>query len=280
MSDNNTVRVACAQFNVFPGKVGINVAKTITWIDMARQRGANIVVLPELVNTGYKFRSRRDVVRLAEKIPSGPTVDAWSRYTKKSEVYLVAGLVEKSDDGIYNSAVLIGPEGYIATYRKNHLSDLEKELFNRGNLGFVVAKTELGRIGILICYDVWFPEAFRLCAAKGADLICVPANWTDLASQPPDQVNIAVYLCMSNAHSNGVFVAGANRVGSEDELNFVGQSFITNKYGWPVSKLGSRKKEELVMADCDLYSARNKKVSALNDLFENRRLDLYPYPHP
>ena len=162
------------------GNVAANVAHSLELIDRAASRGANLVVLPELANTGYMFASREEAFSLAEPIPGGPSVAAWAERAARHGMHIVAGITERSGPDLYNSAVVIGPDGYIGTFRKVHLWNEENLFFEPGDLGFPVFHTPIGRIGVAICYDGWFPETFRLCALQGADIVCVPTNWVPI----------------------------------------------------------------------------------------------------
>ncbi|MEB3101764.1 nitrilase family protein [Ferviditalea candida] len=270
------VNVACVQMKPLFGQVQKNVAATKQWIEQAKHRGADIVVLPELCNTGYVFESRSEAFSLAEEIPNGPTVQAWSRLAETNNVYIIAGIAEKQGESLYNSAVLIGPSGYIGTYRKNHLWYEETLFFEPGDLGFPVFQMEIGKIGMLICYDMWFPEAFRIYALHGVDLVGIPTNWVPMPSQPEGQAVMAVHLAMTNAHSNGMFVACADRVGEERGQPFIGSSLIVDPYGWPAAGPAGGDSEELVLARCNLSEARTgKNKSSLNHILRDRRPEIY-----
>lgn len=276
MERGSLVTVACAQMKPIFGHVDKNVAASKQWIEHAKQKGADIVILPELCNTGYVFESRIEAYSLAEEIPDGPTVQTWCEVAEMNNVYIVAGITEKDGDSLYNSAVLIGPKGYIGTYRKNHLWNEEMLFFEPGDLGFPVFQTEMGKIGILICYDMWFPEAFRMYAAQGVDLVCVATNWVPMPNQPEGQAEMAVAVAMVNAHSNGLFVACADRVGEERGQPFIGNSLIVDPYGWPVAGPAGGDSEELVLARCNLSEARTgKNKSSLNHILRDRRPEIY-----
>jgi predicted amidohydrolase len=185
------------------GDVVANVAHSINLIAKAASQGAELVVLPELSNSGYVFQSRAEAFELAEPIPSGPTTAAWAAATAEHGLYLVAGICERDGDKLYNSAVVIGPEGYIGTFRKVHLWNAENLYFEPGNLGFPVFHTPIGRIGVAICYDGWFPEAYRLAALQGADIVCVPTNWVPIPGQAEGQQ--AVDCRLELTHFAGIF---------------------------------------------------------------------------
>lgn len=200
------VTVACIQMEPIFGETSHNVAASIAMIEEAAAQGANLMVLPELCNTGYVFSSREEAHSLAETIPQGPSSEAWIACAARLNIYLVAGITEREDETLYNSAVIIGPEGLIGRYRKVHLWGDEALYFTPGNLGFPVFKTRIGTIGCQICYDCWFPESFRMAALQGAEIVCVPTNWVPIPGQDPSREAMANILVMAASHSNSIFI--------------------------------------------------------------------------
>lgn len=270
------VRVACLQFEPRIGETAVNVARSLELIEAAARDGADLVVLPELCNTGYMFHDRAQAHALAEPIPGGPSVDAWQKAAAEHDLYLCAGISERSNGRLYNSAVLLGPDGYIGTYRKAHLWNAENLYFEPGDLAFPVFHTPLGRLGMLICYDCWFPEAWRLLALQGADIVCVPTNWVPIPGQDPGREAMANILCMAAAHSNSVFVAAADRIGEEAGQAFIGQSLVVGYTGWPVAGPASRDREEIIQADCNLSDSRRRRNwNDFNQVLRDRRSDVY-----
>ncbi|WP_078428419.1 nitrilase family protein [Alkalihalobacterium alkalinitrilicum] len=272
----NLVNIACIQMEPVFGDISGNTRKSIELINQASNKGANIIVLPELCNSGYVFKSRLEALSLAEEIPNGPTIQSWLQAAKQNNVYIIAGINEKEGEKLYNSAVLIGPEGYIGTYRKNHLWNEEKYYFEEGNLGFPVFETKYGKVGILVCYDIWFPEAFRVYAKQDVDLVCVATNWVPMANQPKEEKRMAVHIAQANAHMNSVFVACADRIGVERGQPFIGNSVIVDSDGWCVTGPASLDEEELLLASCDLSKARSgKQKTKLNSIMGDRREEIY-----
>lgn len=270
------VRVACIQFEPRIGAKLGNVERSLGLIAAAASGGAQLVVLPELCNTGYVFESRREAFGLAEPIPDGPTVRAWAEAARSHGLYIVAGITELADQALFNSAAVVGPEGFVGVYRKNHLWGDENLFFEPGNLGVPVFRTPIGRIACAICYDIWFPEVFRLAALQGADILCVPTNWVPMAEQPADLPVMANVLAMGGAHSNSLFVAAADRVGIEREQPFIGNSLIVSCTGWPLAGPASRDGEEILVADLNLSDARRKRNwNAFNQVLRDRRTDVY-----
>lgn len=270
------VRIACIQFAPTFGEVDANVARTAALIGEAADAGARIVVLPELANTGYVFRSRAEAFDLAEAVPGGQSTRAWSKIAAERDLIVVAGIAERAGDRLYNSAVVLGPDGPIGVYRKLHLWDAENLWFEAGDLGVPVFDTRHGRLSVAICYDAWFPEVFRLAAAQGADLMCVPTNWVPIPGQAPDRPPMATLLHMAAAHCNSMAIACADRVGVERGQPFIGHSLIVGHTGWPAAGPASGEAEEIVIADVDLSAARRaRNWNDFNHPLRDRRTDLY-----
>ncbi|MFL6607217.1 MAG: nitrilase family protein [Pseudomonas sp.] len=274
------VRVAVVQFDP---QVGINnretnLLRSLALAQEAVDGGANLVVLPELSNSGYFFSSRQDAFEHAESVPDGRSVQAWIDFARQQQVFLVAGLAEREGMRLFNTGVLVGPDGFIGKYRKAHLWNLEKLWFTPGDVGFPVFETSIGRIGLLICWDIWFPEVPRILSQQGADIICSLNNW--VWTPPPlfDDAGkcMASYLTMTAAHVNNVFIAAASRIGEERGARYLGCSLIAGTNGWPIGAVASADQQEILFADIDLTSSRSAAIwNNLNDLHRDRRADLY-----
>ena len=270
------LRVACIQFEPRVGEKDDNLARSAALIRRAAGEGARLVILPELASSGYVFETREEAFALAEAVPSGPACTTWAELAAAHDLWLVAGVAEQAGERLFNSAVLIGPEGHVGTFRKMHLWNEENLFFEPDDLGFPVFRTPVGRIGMLICYDSWFPEAYRLCALQGADIVCVPTNWVPIPGQDPGREAMANVLVMAAAHSNSVFVAAADRVGTERGQPFIGQSLIVSHTGWPIAGPASGTEEEILYADVNLADARRKRNwNAFNQPLRDRRSDTY-----
>nr|WP_010281123.1 nitrilase family protein [Bacillus timonensis] len=255
-----------------------NIEKTLSFIEQASNNGANLIVLPELCNTGYSFENRLDAFAHAEPVPGGPTIEKWMEKAKEKNVYIAAGITEVDGEKLYNTSVLIGPKGYIGKYRKTHLWNQEKLFFTPGDIGYPVFETEIGRIGLLICWDIWFPEVARILSMQGADIICSCNNW--VFTPPPlfDESGkcMATYLTMVASHTNNVFIAAADRVGVEKDSKFLGCSLISGTNGWPLTGPAEPEGETILQASIDLSDARTAPIwNDLNDLVRDRRTDLY-----
>jgi N-carbamoylputrescine amidase len=270
------VTVAVIQMEPRFGETAYNIARSIGFMEEAAAKGAQLVVLPELCNTGYVFQSRVEARSLAEEIPDGPSTKAWMEAATRLGLHVVAGITERANENLFNSAVIVGPNGLIGRYRKMHLWGDEALYFTPGDLGFPVFDTPLGRIGCHICYDCWFPESFRLAALQGAEIVCVPTNWVPIPGQDPRREAMANIIVMGAAHSNSVFVAAANRVGTERGQPFIGQSLVVSHTGWPVGGPASPNKEEILIAKVNLADARRKRNwNAFNQVLRDRRTDAY-----
>ncbi|MGF6097826.1 nitrilase family protein [Pseudomonas sp. 18175] len=255
-----------------------NLDASLSLAQQAVDNGANLIVLPELANTGYLFSNRQDAFEHAEPVPDGPSTRAWMDFAQDHQVYLVAGLAEREGMQLFDTAVLLGPDGLIGKYRKAHLWNKEKLWFTPGDLGFPVFETPIGRIGLLICWDIWFPEVPRILTQQGADIICSLNNW--VWTPPPlfDEAGkcMASYLTMTAAHVNNVFIAAANRIGEEHGGRYLGCSLIAGTNGWPIGKVASPSEQTILYADIDLSTARSAPIwNELNDLQRDRRVDLY-----
>lgn len=270
------VRIACIQMEPHVGEKERNVAHSLEMIEQAAAGGANLTVLPELCNSGYVFRTRDEARALAEEIPSGPTCRQWAEAAKRHELHIVAGIAERDGHALFNSAVVIDAKGVIGTYRKNHLWGTENLFFEPGNLGVPVFHTDLGRIAVAVCYDIWFPEVFRMAAIQGTDILCVPTNWVPMPEQPGGLPKMSNILAMSGAHSNSMFVAAADRIGNERGQPFIDSSLVVSHTGWPIAGPASEDREEILFADVNLSDARrNRNWTEFNNALRDRRIDLY-----
>ncbi|MFM0362739.1 nitrilase family protein [Paraburkholderia sediminicola] len=268
--------VACVQMEPHVGRKQDNVAQCIRHIEAAAHHGASLVVLPELANSGYVFSDRDEAFALAEPLPEGETAQLLAETAQRLGVHVVMGIAERAGKQLYNSAILSGPAGHVGVYRKLHLWNNEHRFFEPGDRGVPVFDTPLGRIAIAICYDGWFPETYRLAAMQGADIVCVPTNWVPMPAQPDDRPAMATTLTMAAAHSNGVVIACANRIGMERGQPFVGQSLIVGGNGWPVAGPASVDREEILYAAIDLTRTRSERtLNAFNHVLRDRRADVY-----
>ena len=261
------MKVGFSQFAPHFGETQRNVDSIVQAIDLFR---GNLLVFPELALSGYQFLSKEEARELSEEVPSGKAFLQIEQAIRGRELYAVVGLAERAQDKVYNSAVLIGPEGYIGTYRKTHLFFEETLWFTPGNTGFHVWDIGPAKIGLLVCFDWFYPEAARTLALKGADILCHPSNL--VLPYCPDAM---VTRCLENH----VFAITANRVGVEQRgaqsaLSFIGLSEIVAPNGKIVHR-ASQKDPELFSADINVSEARDKRINPYNDLLKDRRTEWY-----
>lgn len=274
------MKIAVAQLEPHVGEKERNVERTLAALDEAAALGAELVVLPELCNSGYVFGSEEEARSLAEPVPAGPTTAAWLERCRRHGLVLVAGIAEVANGELFNSAAVLGPNGHIATYRKLHLWDQENRWFRPGDRGVPVVDTPVGRLATIICYDGWFPECFRLAALGGADVVCVPTNWVPIPGQAEGAPAMATLLCQTAAHVNSTVVAAADRVGVERGQPFIGQSVIVAHTGWPLAGPASVDREEILVAEVDPAEARlARRWNEFNDPLADRRPDVYGSPY-
>jgi predicted amidohydrolase len=235
---------------------------------------ADLVVLPELFTSGYYFQSEEDLRTVAEPVPQGPSTQRLKQWASDTEATLVAGLAEQEGGEIFNSAVVVRPNGRTDTYRKVHLFYEETTLFSPGDLGFRVfdVTTRDGtayRLGVMVCFDWYFPEAARSLALQGADVIAHPSNL--VLPHCPDSMPI-------RARENHVYTITANRYGSEakgeEELTFIGMSEICNPQG-DILRRADRTGDAVGVESFDPTTARDRRINEMNDVLGDRRPDTY-----
>ena len=220
------VKVAVAQMDPKLGQNERNLKHILELFQTATGEGAQLVVFPECATSGYGYADLQTAYQAAEPVP-GPTTEAFAKACVVTGAYAVVGLLErKGANQVYNVAVLVGPEGVVGVYRKAHLPLLGVDRFaTPGDTGFLVWDTELGRIGIAICYDLRFPEAIRSLALRGADIVALPTNWPDGSQNAPELVT------RTRALENRVFLLACNRCGEESDFWFFGRSQISDPGG-------------------------------------------------
>lgn len=258
---SETVKIALVQM-ACEADPGTNMKRACQKIAESASRGAKIVCLQELFSTLY-FCQEEDYApfEFSETVP-GPTTEVLRALAKKHEIVIVASLFEKRTSGLYhNTAVVIDADGsYLGKYRKMHIPDdpgfYEKFYFTPGDLGYKVFKTRYAVIGVLICWDQWYPEAARLTALQGAEILLYPTaiGWT--SSEGSDEVrrsHLRAWKTVQQGHAiaNGVFVAAVNRMGTEGELRFWGNSFVSDPFG-QITATAHESNEEILLEDCDL----------------------------
>jgi predicted amidohydrolase len=271
---SGSVRVACCQLATDVEYRGQSAARVREAISQAIAGGAQIIIVPELSNSGYVFRSE-DEARAGSVPADDPLLQEWAAEAARGDAVVVGGFCERGTDGrLYNSLALVDRDGVHAVYRKLHLWGEENRWFTPGEQPAPVVETRHGRIGLAICYDIEFPELTRGLALQGAELIAMPANWPH-DDDPPNGRPILHSLAAITAYFSKVFVAVCDRCGTERGAEFEGGSVIAGPDGTlragPVRGRGA----EILYADCRLEEARNKRTSGRNDAFADRRVDRY-----
>jgi predicted amidohydrolase len=275
MHEPHTVRVAVAQLAPVFGDLHGNRSRALDAIDAAAAEGAGLVVLPELCTSGYAFTDTAEAHALAEPI-DGPAVRGWCERARRHGLVIVGGLCERDRSGeLRNSAAVVDADGVRAVYRKTHLWDREKLFFVPGSAPPPVVQTRAGRVGVAICYDAVFPEMPRRLALDGAEVLAVPMN-SPASGPPAEPVAVEIALVMAAANANRVYVAQADRSGEERGLDWAEASVIVDASGsviaGPISGAG------VLVAACDLARARDKSWGERNDVFGDRRQDIYEAP--
>ena len=260
------MRIGLLQFAPQPGEVRANLDHIGGALSGVH---ADLMVLPELCTTGYLFVSRHQLAQLSESVPGGPTCEAMAKLSRDTRAAIVWGMPVLSGQRIFNSAVMVTPQGEFHVYHKAHLFVDEKDLFDPGDSPFPVFDFGSVKVGMLVCFDHFFPEAARSLALHGAQIICHPSNLV---------LEYAQTNSITRAVENRVFWILANRTGSETlgekTLTFIGRSQILAPDGRLLAR-ASPDSEELLVAEIDPAEALNKKVTPRNDLFLDRRTDLY-----
>jgi predicted amidohydrolase len=268
-----SVTVACCQAPLAVGDPDGNRATLARMVREAAGRGARIVVLPELAVSGYAFVDRDEAWALSEPL-DGPTVSAWRALAAEHDLILVGGLCERADGELHNSAVMVDAGGVRTVYRKAHLWDRERLLFRAGDAAPEVVDTPFGRLAMVVCYDLQFPEWIRLPALAGAELLCAPVNWP-AEPRPPGERPSEVVRVQASASVNRIFVAACDRAGAERGVGWVGGSVIVDPAGWPLAGPLSAPDTGCIVAACRLEEARDKRISPRNDVHTDRRPELY-----
>ena len=286
MSNNSPTQIALVQMRSGP-EPDANLVHALELIDDAAKNGAEIVCLPELFRSQYFCQSEdHDNFSLAESIP-GPSTDALTKLAREKSIVIVASLFEKRAAGVYhNTAVVIDADGNIlGKYRKMHIPDdpsyYEKFYFTPGDLGFQSWKTARGNLGVCVCWDQWYPEAARLTALRGAEILFYPTaiGWHPREKKKYGAAQFSAWQTMQRSHAiaNGCFVAAANRVGHEapaggDGIEFWGQSFICAPSGEILAQ-GSVDREEIVSAEVEWKRVDQHRTHW--PFLRDRRVDAY-----
>lgn len=265
------MRVAVAQMEPKLAEKERNLDACLARLEETAAAGAELLVLPEMAIPGYMFDSAEEALPYAEEIP-GPSTEVFERECRRLGMHAVCGLLERDGDTLHNAAILVGPDGLIGSYRKTHLPFLGVDRFVVPGDELNVYDTPLGRIGVIICYDLRFPEVTRTLALKGADIVCLPTNFPMAARVQTELITVA------RAAENRIYLLAANRVGKERSGEFCGWSQIVDPYGVRLAEAGETE-EALLIADVDVERARDKDYVVPGEyelyLFGHRRPELY-----
>lgn len=265
-------RAAALQLAPILGEPDANRARADAAIREAAASGAQLVVLPELCNSGYVFEDADEAHACSEPL-DGATVAQWCDAAARSALVIVGGICERSEHGtLHNTAVVIDESGLRAAYRKTHLWDREPEIFTAGELPAPVVDTAIGRIGVAICYDSFFPETMRSLAIAGADVIAVPMN-SPLTGPPHAPHQIEITLACAAAAVNRVFVVQADRAGAERGVEWAQASAIVDPDGRLLA--GPAGGVTTLLARLDVARARDKALGPRNDALADLRPELY-----
>ncbi len=268
--------IAAAQFGPVLGDPDANRATAAGAVRDAAAEGARLVVLPELSDSGYVFTGPDEARGLATRAADSPTLRQWQDLAAAHGCAVVGGFCELGDDGLlYNSAALVDESGTRAVYRKAHLWDREKLIFTPGTDAPPVVSLPYGQVAVMICYDLEFPEWARLAALDGADLIAAPVNWP-AAPCPAGERPAEVTKVQADASVNGVYVVVADRCGVERGVDWISGTLIAGPEGYLLAGPVLADHPALLVADCDLAAARDKRINEHNDLLADRRPELYP----
>lgn len=259
------MRMGFIQFKVAFGQKKQNIERVAEFI---LQNEADLLVLPELFNSGYLFSSFSELKALAEPVPDGKTTQILIQLARDHRIHLAAGLPECRGNQYFNSAVLVGPEGFLGCYRKIHLFDSEKKWFQPGEDVPAVFDVGGSKVGLMICFDWIFPEVTRTMALQGAEIICHPSNLV-----LPFCQKAMITRCLENR----VFAVTANRIGTEktddQQLTFTGYSQVVSPRGEVLAHATGDERCEVV--EIDPSAAQDKRLTPNNHLFEDRKPNLY-----
>jgi len=274
MNTLNPFRVGVAQIDPIQGAVEQNTAAIVHRMAEAALDGAQLVIFPECALSGYVYDSAAEASKTAIT-RDNPLIALFADHCIRLNVYAVIGLIERDDAtaALYNSALVVGPSGPVGWYRKTHLPVLGIDRYVEKGDTLPVFDLPFGRIGVLICYDMRFPEAARSLTLRGIDLLVVPTNWPVGAESAPE------FLTRARAWENRVYLAACNRVGVERGVRFIGRSQIVSPDGVFLAQADAIG-ETILYADVDVRQARQKKLVYEPGIFEldpvgGRRPDLY-----
>jgi 5-aminopentanamidase len=277
--------IAVAQLPIAIGEPDANRKVAAAAVAEAAAAKARLVVLPELCDSGYVFgddasQASAEAGALASPADDSVTLRQWQALAAEHDLVIVGGFCERGADGrLFNSAAVVDASGIRAIYRKAHLWDKEKLVFTPGDAPPPVVDTAIGRVGVMICYDLEFPEWVRLPAIAGADLLAAPVNWPAVA-RPAGERPAEVIKAQAAAATNGIFVAVADRCQAERGVSWVSGSLIAGPDGYPLAGPVFDDRPVVLTVACKLQKARDKSLDGDNDLLADRRPTLYTQQKP
>ncbi len=274
MADDNKPElftIALVQMDPQRADVAGNRRRVVAKLEAAARAGAQLIVFPECALSGYVFDSASEALPASESVP-GETSEVLSDVCRRHNVYAIVGLLERDGDILYNSALVVGPQG-AQVYRKCHLPVLGIDRYVGSGQSLPIFDLPFARVGVLICYDIRFPEAVRSLTLRGADIVVVPTNWPQGADSAPE------FLTRARAWENRIYVAACNRVGVEQGTRFIGRSQVVAPDGAFLAQADGTN-ETTLYAEIEVRQARQKKVVFVPGVFEldpvgGRRPELY-----
>lgn len=260
------MKIGYYQFRPLFGKVEKNLQKILTGL---QDVDADLIVLPELALTGYYFKDRNELMSLAENPANSASINALTKICKERDFHIVTGFAERTADKVYNSAILIGPKGIEHIYRKLHLFNEEKNIFDQGNIPLSIQTVRGVKIGLMVCFDWAFPEVARSLTLQGAEIICHPSNLV---------LTFCQEAMLTRCLENRVFAVTTNRYGvdkrPQGKIKFTGKSQIVAPGGKLLNRAASQR-DALFVIEIDPKESHDKSITPLNDLLSDRRPDCY-----
>ena len=257
------LKVTQIQFNPQVGEPAANLNRVTELVEKAKD--TRLVILPELANSGYNFIDRDHALELSTTVDKSEFVEMLISKARNQDQYIVSGFHERDGNELFNTSLLISPSGEIGKYRKIHLFMNEKEIFSKGNLGLPVFEMDGFKLGMLICFDYLFPEIWRIMGLKAADIIAHPSNLVTYK---------AFKVVPAQAVINRFFIFTTNRYGTERDVSFSGRSFAVDPEGDVIAE-ASTDKTELLTTIIDPLKSRNKMITKLNHVIDDRFPDEY-----
>lgn len=257
------LKTAQVQFDPQVGEPEKNFKKVAELLN--KTGDARLVILPELANTGYNFLNRKHALSLASTVENNTYVDMLIETAQKQNQYIVSGFHEREEGELFNSSLLISPDGRINKYRKIHLFMNEKQIFSKGDLGLPVFEVDDYKMGMLICFDYLFPEIWRIMALKGADIIAHPSNLVTYN---------AFKVVPAQAVINRFYIYTTNRIGTERDISFSGRTFAVDPEGDVIAE-ASKNQEDILFSETDPLQSRNKMITEKNHVLDDRFPDEY-----